>query len=117
LVPEVGLTPAFEVLAKPSSIQNTVTSETPPPVAFEVAMSSLCSFYRQRVNLRELASSVPSRFLNREITLAKVAQKYGTANPLLNQRPPGNASLSGLETRGPRPSPETPGSAGILPAP
>jgi hypothetical protein len=92
LVPEVGLTPAFEVLAKPSILNATVTSDTPPPVAFELAMSSLCSFYRQRVNLRELVSSVPSRVLDREVTLAKVVQKYGhpgeiAAMPARNERP------------------------------
>jgi hypothetical protein len=84
LVPEVGLTPAFEVLANPAAIPTTITQDTPPAVAFEVAASSLCSFYRQRANLRELASSKPSQVLNREMTLAKAAAKYangGTSSP------------------------------------
>jgi hypothetical protein len=100
LVPEVGLTPAFEVLAKPSILNATLTSDTPPPVAFELAMSSMCSFYRQRVNLRELIASFPSRFLNREVTLAKVVSRFGT---------PGTSPPSQHGTK-------QPGSAGILPA-
>jgi hypothetical protein len=69
LVPEVGTTPSFTVLANATTLPERLTWQTPPNLAFDLVVSSLSQYCRDRSNWKMLCMDWASRIFDHPVNL------------------------------------------------